>query len=74
MAIRSDVVVAGELLGVARYLHPENPVQAITAPPRALFWNCPPLAYGLHLRPGFRCRRHGGTSNRKNIAVREESS
>jgi len=25
-------------------------------------WTCPPLAYGLHRRPGFRCRRHGGES------------
>lgn len=23
---------------------------------------CPPLAYDLHLRPGFRCRRAGGDS------------
>src|SRR4051812_26189393 len=62
MPIRSDAEPAGELLGDGGSTGVENPFQAITAPPHRVSWICPPLAHGLHLRPGFRCRRNGGES------------
>lgn len=62
MPIRSDVGAAGDILGEAGCTGMENPLQAITASPHRVSWICPPLAYGLHLRSGFRCRREGGES------------
>lgn len=37
--------------------HEISPASAACA-----LWQCEPLAYGLHLRAGFHCRRRGGRS------------